>query len=234
MIPETHPSERIDHKYYEVAAPRSIAEKVAARARAKMYSDFIRMCRPCHKDKVLDVGVSDVITDASNMLERLYPHPERITAAGIGSPSDFEVAFPRVRYRQIEANKPLPFSDQEFDIVTSNAVLEHVGSVDNQRRFLEELFRVGRRIFVTVPHRLFPIEHHTGIPILHWTDLGFAFACRLRNKDSWALPENLILMSRRRLLAAAPPDVPVKVRYTGLQLGSLSSNLFLYAERSDA
>ena len=90
---------------------------------------MIRHCRPGRDDTILDVGVSDVVNDAANMLERKYPHPERITAAGLGEGDAFRAAYPKVTYRRIEANRPLPFADKAFDIAVSNAVLEHVGSV---------------------------------------------------------------------------------------------------------
>lgn len=222
------PTASIDSKYYEVAAPHSLAERVMIRARDRMYSDFMRICSPRPADTILDVGVSDVITDAANMLERRYPHPERITAVGLGAAGEFLRAFPDVGYRQIAANQPLPFADKSFDIATSNAVLEHVGSGANQHRFVSELMRVGRKVFITVPHRLFPIEHHTGIPFLHWTDAGFGLACRLLGKEDWCRPENLILMSSRRLRGASPRNVPISIGTTGIALGPFSSSLYLY------
>jgi hypothetical protein len=54
----------------------------------------------------------------------------------------------------------LSFTDGAFDIATSNAVLEHVGSLAAQAAFVCELLRVGRLIFIGVPHRFFPIEPH--------------------------------------------------------------------------
>jgi len=65
-------------------------------------------------------------------LERSYTFQENITACGIGSGLTFKAAFPLVRYRQIEPNARLPFDDASFDIASSNAVLEHVGSFENQ------------------------------------------------------------------------------------------------------
>ena len=76
-------SELVDGKYYEVVAPRSFSERLMIRARDRIYDDFMRMCRPGRDDAVLDVGVSDVTGDAANVLERRYPWPERITAAGL-------------------------------------------------------------------------------------------------------------------------------------------------------
>jgi hypothetical protein len=91
-------------------------------------------------------------------------------------------AFPGMSYRQIVAGEPLPFPDNSFDIATSNAVLEHVGSVANQRGFISELTRVASRGFITVPNRFFPVEHHTGIPFLQRTAAGFGLAMHSHRK----------------------------------------------------
>ncbi len=217
-----------DAKYYEAVTPDSLAERLAVWARDRIYDDFCRVCRPQPEETILDVGVSQVIGAAANALERRYPYPDRITAAGLGPGDEFRAAFPRVAFQRIAPNQPLPFADASFDIVTSNAVLEHVGSRDNQRRFVAELMRVGRRAFVTVPHRFFPVEHHTAVPLLHWTDRTFALACRALGKRDWSRPENLILMSRRRLRAACPPGVRAEIGATGIPLGPFSANLYLY------
>ena len=223
--------ENVDGKYYEVATPHSVSERLVIRARDRIYADFMRLCLPAEQDRVLDVGVSDVVGDAANVLERRYPFRRRITAVGLGSGEDFIAAYPDVAYRQIEAHQPLPFADGEIDIVTSNAVLEHVGSPENQRRFVADLMRVGQRGFLTVPNRFFPVEHHTGIPFLHWMDRSFAVACRLFGKHEWSRPEALILMSRSRLRAVCPPGVDVRIGTTGLVLGPFSANLYLYWDR---
>src|SRR5207245_286749 len=130
--------------------------------------DFLRLCRPQAGDSILDVGVSDVVTDGANVLERKYSHPERITAAGLGEGAAFRRAYPRTTYVRIEANRPLPFADRAMSIAIANAVLEHVGSRAHQIAFVRELLRVARKVFIIVPNRFFPIEHHTAIPLLHY------------------------------------------------------------------
>ena len=218
----------VDSHYYEAATPNSFAERLAVRARDYMFQDFLRFARPQPHETILDVGVSDVIGAAANVIERCYPHPAQITALGLGAASSFQAEFPQVHYRQIQANQKLPFSDCSFDIATSNAVLEHVGSPENQRFFMAELSRVALRVFVTVPYRFFPVEHHTNIPFLHWADTSFAAACTALGKAKWADAENLILMSRQQLLAACPHPGQARIGYTGLRLGPLSSNLYCY------
>lgn len=216
-----------DSKYYEAVAPRSAAEKLLLKARDRIYADFVREMRPARADLVLDVGVSDVLNAGANVLERKYPFPEQIVACGIGDAMEFQVEFPAIRYVKIQPNARLPFRNGEFDIATANAVLEHVGSPENQALFVSELCRVAKRVFISVPHRYFPVEHHTALPLVHYFDWSFDLACKMTGKAEWTRPENLILMSRRRLHELAPKTRTVRIGYTGLRIGPLSSNLFL-------
>jgi hypothetical protein len=225
-------TEGVDKKYYQAIPSHSLSEKLAIAARDRIYDDFIRCCRPGPRDTILDVGVSDVVNDAANMLERKYPSPDRITAVGLGEGEEFRAAFPKTAYIRIEPNQPLPFADKSFTIATSNAVLEHVGSARHQSMFVSELMRVAHKVFISVPHRYFPVEHHTGIPFLHFWDRTFAPACRYLGKSEWADEGNLILMSRDRLKSLAPAHAAIA--HTGLNLGPLSSNLMLFIDAAKA
>ncbi|NDV87920.1 methyltransferase domain-containing protein [Aurantimonas aggregata] len=223
-------AEPIDKEYYEVIANRSIAEKLLVRARNKMHADFLRLVRPSAETTILDVGVSDVQVKGANWLESVYAYPAKISACGLGKGGAFKAAFPEINYTTIVPNERLPYPDSAFDVVTANAVLEHVGSVANQRAFVAELSRVGRLVFLTVPHRYFPIEHHTSIPFLHFFDRSFALACTIAGKERWLKPENLIMMSRAHLRSLAPANSTIG--YTGIGLGPFSSNLFLYSQNA--
>ena len=76
-------SDRFDRRYYQSVPPRSLRERLLVAARDRIYGDLLRVCRPQRHDTILDVGVSDIINDAANMVERKYPYPDRITAAGL-------------------------------------------------------------------------------------------------------------------------------------------------------
>ena len=218
----------VDEKYYREISPGGVAERFLILARNRIFHDFRTQVQPSHSDRLLDVGVSDVVNDGANVLERSYPHQENITACGLGTGIQFREAFPLVRYIQIEPNVRLPFDDNTFDIATSNAVLEHVGSLENQFFFVRELCRVARRVFISVPNRFFPIEHHTALPIVHYQDNIFQLACQVTGKSEWAREETLILMTRKRLWELASPiRKRASVGYTGLWLGPFSSNLYL-------
>jgi hypothetical protein len=218
-----------EEKYYEAVPAKRFAEQVLIAARDRIYLDFMTRMRPSASDRILDVGVSDVANDAANVLERRYPHQRNITACGLGDGLAFRRAFPQAHYVRIAPNVRLPFADGSFAVAASNAVLEHVGSFENQAFFVAELCRVAERVFITVPNRFFPIEHHTAIPAAHYGDALFRLACRVTGKSAWAREENLILMTRKRLWRLAAPigGKSAAVGYTGLLLGPFSSNLYL-------
>ena len=215
-----------DQQYFQVVAPGSLAERLLRAARLKIYQDLIRLCRPDATTSILDVGVSDVVNDASNFLEQNHSHPGQITAAGIGAGKGVAEAYGLREFVPIEPNARLPFEDKTFDIATSNAVIEHTGSREAQRAFYAELSRVARQVFITAPNRYFPVEHHTAIPIMHFWRPTFTLACKTLGKAEWLDQDNLLLTSigdLRRLNPAA------QVGYTGLALGPFSSNIYIHS-----
>jgi hypothetical protein len=141
------------------------------RRKLKLFLDFID---PTEETTVVDVGVADAPFGAGegqalthNFFEALYPWPERITAVGNVPLEHFAQAFPQIP-RVVADGRELPFAQGEFDVAFSNAVVEHVGGREDQQRFINELCRVAQRVFVTTPNRLFPIDPHTLLPVLHW------------------------------------------------------------------
>ena len=229
MTSAANPDGLLDSRYYDASGPGTLAERVVVQARDRIYAQFLEICRPGPDDLILDVGVSDVVSDSANVLERKYAYPERVTAAAIGEAVEFRKAFPKVAFRQIEPNKPLPFADKSFDIATSNAVIEHVGSYEDQAFHIAELSRVARKVFITAPNRFFPIEHHTAIPLAHFWRPTFELACRALGKAEWLDPDILILVDRARLARMAPQ---AQTGYAGLPLGPFSSNLYLYIDQT--
>jgi len=173
-----------------------IAYQISAQSRKKKFEQFLTLLSPKPGEAILDVGVNTTeYSGTDNYLEKFYSSPEKITAVGVGDIGTFQARYPKVRAVSGDG-RTLPFSDHTFDISYSNAVIEHVGSHDNQRRFLSELYRVSGRGYLTTPNRHFPVELHTRIPLLHLflSRKNFDFVATKIGK-SWATGDYMTLLS---------------------------------------
>ena len=154
---------------------RRVASQVSLRSRERKLRLFLDLLAPGPETTVVDVGVTDAPFGAGssdNFFEAMYPWPDRITAVGNTELDRFTAAFPRIQAVRADGRE-LPFGDGAFDLGFSNAVIEHVaGGRHGQRRFLGELCRVARRVFVTTPNRLFPVDPHSLLPVVHWLPDG--------------------------------------------------------------
>jgi hypothetical protein len=84
-------------------------------------------------------------------------------------------------------------------------VLEHVGSVDEQQRFVSELCRVADRVFLSTPNRWFLLDAHTMIPFAHWLPLAWRNAIYRRlGRAYYASEERLHLLGKRELERLVP------------------------------
>lgn len=189
-------------------------ENTTIRSRKRKCDQFIAMLQPTPNETILDVGVNHHTRRGANLLEQWYPHPENITALVNGSlePFDnFRKVFPKVTLVQGDGRK-LDYPDNHFDIVFSNAVVEHVGPRENQRRFIHELVRVGKRFFITTPNRWFPLDPHTMIPLAHWLDHPKqAWIYRKLGRAHSADINNLNLIGSADFRALFPETVNVRI-----------------------
>lgn len=118
-------------------------------------------------ERILDIG-SQVDRNTQQVLERI-PDKSRVTAANLMPEhlAEIRAAYPEIETVQADATK-LPFADRSFDLVYSNAVIEHVGGLDAQARMADEVRRVGKRWFLTTPNRWYPFEFHARMPLISW------------------------------------------------------------------
>ncbi len=146
---------------------------------------------------ILDVGVDVGENNPfENLLEQQLSDTYRIVAVTLGNPAHLRAKYPKVRFVRADGCA-LPFRDDAFDTMFSNAVIEHVGREANQRRFTEEAVRVARTGFITTPNFWYPIELHTTLPLVHYLPWGV----RRYVFRALAGRENEGYMSRIRLLS---------------------------------
>ena len=192
-----------------------LADSISLRSRKRKLRLLLDDLQPTAATSVLDVGADELgFGDGDgcatmNFFEESYPWPERITALGLHDGEAFRARYPDIPYVQGDACA-LPFADGAFDIVFSNAVIEHIGGRARQREFVSEAIRVGRRVFITTPNRRFPVEVHTRLPLVHW--LPDAVSHRAYRAAGKEFATEVHLLTRHSLAALFPG----KVRIVGL------------------
>jgi hypothetical protein len=226
-----NPPTTFDGRYYRNTGSMNFARRISTIARRRVFDLFMQKMQPKPGDRILDIGTSDDTGVESNMLEQLYPHRANLTCASLTDGGLILAAYPGVRHVKIAAGEPLPFKDNEFDIVHSNAVLEHVGSQKQQGKFIVEMCRVAPRRFLAVPNRGFPIESHTCLPLIHYLPKKwFRRLLRGTHYDFWSHEENLNYISALELQAMWPSVGKPTIVYAGIGVGRWKSNLVIYQQ----
>jgi hypothetical protein len=80
------------------------------------------------------------------------------------------------------------YPEASFDIVFSNSVIEHLFTLENQRRMASEVQRVGKAFWVQTPNFWFPMEPHFHIPGWQWMPLAMRVAMIRRWRCGWRGP----------------------------------------------
>lgn len=220
-------SRNIDSIYYRDGVNKSLAMFVLKSARMSMFNLFMREMMPTEDMRILDIGVSDDENEGANFLEKQYPWQHKITCVGIGNGEAIVTRYPKLTFQHITPGKKLPFPDGFFDIACSNAVIEHVGGSAQRTNFISEHLRVAKRAFITFPNRWFPFEHHTNVPLLHYSPQLFRALLKGTRYDYWTDPANLEFLSSRLIEDEWPAGVrsPSQIMKTGVFLGPFSSNI---------
>jgi SAM-dependent methyltransferase len=148
------------------------------RARAKRGELFRRLLQPSPQDKILDLGGGD-----GSHIASILPGYHNIWVADIMAEPLQKAAQRGFHTVLLSEGKPLPFEDQEFDIVFCSSVIEHVTIPKSeiyscrsgrefrqrafaaQQTFAREIRRIGKRYFVQTPYKYFIIESHTWMPV---------------------------------------------------------------------
>tara|TARA_B100000886_G_scaffold340550_1_gene311138 strand:+ start:4517 stop:5209 length:693 start_codon:yes stop_codon:yes gene_type:complete len=190
-------------KNYWVSLPflNSFFIKVLKKNRNMFYDYFSKSVTVIEKYNVLDVGTTDIVNNHENIFIQKYPYKEKITCLSNQKLIEIENKFPQIK-TQLGDGRKMNFNDDYFDVVHSNATLEHVGNNNSQLQFINECYRVSKKfVFIQTPNRFFPLDFHTKLPLIHFLPGPIhRFLLKIFGLSFYSDINNLNLVSKKKLL----------------------------------
>ncbi len=214
-----------------------VQARVSVRARRRMFELWRSHASELAGASILDVGATPdrERLDSNCMLPWFQDAGLRLALYSPEDVKHLEALFPGATVLPPAAGAGIPAADGSYDWVSSSAVIEHVGSADQQAAFLRECARVARLgLFVTCPNRWHWLEFHTKLPLLHWLPREWHRALlRGLGLGAWARESHLRLLGPRELTALASralaPAWRIEIR--SIWTLGMPSNLVLIARR---
>ncbi|MGL5942317.1 MAG: methyltransferase domain-containing protein [Waterburya sp.] len=143
---------------------------LSAQLRSKRFALFKKLLPSAsYPLKILDVGGREIIWAREGFCDPNTIDKFQITILNI---NEEKTTSPNIISVVGDAKNMSQFADDEFDIVFSNSVIEHVGDYDYQMQMAKEIQRVGKRYFVQTPNFYFPIEPHFVFPFFQFLPLS--------------------------------------------------------------
>jgi hypothetical protein len=210
---------------------------ISLRARRRMFELWRSRAWVAAEESILDVGATPDTErrDSNCMLPWFQAEGLRLSLYSPEDVSHLAATLPGVGILSSEGGSRIPAADSSYDWVSSSAVIEHVGSAEQQEAFLRDCGRVAKRgLFLTCPNRWHWLEFHTKLPLLHWLPRTWHRALLRRlGLPLWASESHLRLVGRRELEAMAMRALG---REWSVEVGSIwtlamPSNLVLIASR---
>jgi hypothetical protein len=158
--------------------------------RRKRFARFERWITPKDHEKLLDLGGYPMNWFGKGRVIGEV-HVVNLGLAEFANPPD---GSPVIRAINGDA-RCLDMEDDQYDIVFSNSVIEHVGSLEDQQAFAREASRLGTRVWIQTPAFECPLEPHFLGAFIHWFP---------RN---WHAPMARFLSVRGLTGAAKPQDL---------------------------
>jgi phosphatidyl-myo-inositol dimannoside synthase len=134
-------------------------------AKARKIEELLNIVPGEQPLKVLEIG-----TGSGGIANYFGRHPILRCDVDAVDVSDTRRVHDGYKFFQVK-DVHLPFSDDLYDIVISNHVIEHVGDIDAQRCHLAEMRRVLKPAgqgYLAVPNRWQVVEPHYQVAFLSW------------------------------------------------------------------
>ena len=170
---------------------------------------------------------------------KLIDCPARLTLVNIDD-SFSQEDWPGMSF-EVGDGRELRYADASFDVAFSNSAIEHVGTFDDQRRFADELRRVGKGVWVQTPAKEFFIEPHLFTPFIHRLPRetqrrlvrNFTVRGWIERPDQEAVDGllNVRLLTRREMESLFPDCELIEEKFLGMTKSYIAVRTIRDAER---
>jgi hypothetical protein len=147
--------------------------------RKRRMTKFLKVIDPQPSERILDVG-------GTIFNWKLIDYKNDVVLLNLSAPKNIDIELPSNFSFVVGDGTALQYGDKEYDICFSNSVVEHVGSLEKQKMFAQEVCRVGKRIWIQTPAKSFFLEPHYITPFIHWLPKHYQKRL-LRNFSIWGL-----------------------------------------------
>ncbi len=211
----------------------NLIKKIIISARERFFIKLKNLTNYNLNNSVLDIGTTPSTDIEQNIFLENTKDNLNITCISNQDCSLLKKKYPNVKDFKIGDGKKTEFLDNSFDIVHSNATIEHVGSYTNQTIFVKECLRISKKfVFIQTPNRYYPIDFHTTIPLIHWLPKKtHRKILKLIGLKFYSSEENLNLMTNQDLIKICK-DLKIKnFKIIRQNLFFFTSNLILFIEK---
>ena len=203
-------------------------DKIAYKKRIEIAQIINKEITNLELNDALDIGTTEDISNQSS--NTIIKNLKRINIFKSISNQDIKSSFFEKKLNKSITDDLSKIELDEFgsDIVLSNATIEHVGSDENQRKMLDNIIKLSKKVFViSTPNRYFPIDFHTKIPFIHWLPKKYhRQILKIIGLGFYAQEENLNLLSKKDLILFMKKyDFTYKI--LNIKLFNINSNLIL-------
>ncbi len=206
-----------------------IFQRIIINARKEFFNLFLNNTNYSINKSIIDIGTTPSMDKEQNIFLENIIDNSNVTLLSNQDCSILQKKYKNIKNVLIGDGRNTKIKDNSFDIVHSNATIEHVGSFENQISFVKEMLRISKEsVFIQTPNRFYPIDFHTILPLIH------CLPKRIHRKilkylklDFYSKEENLNLLSINDLKNICKLLNIKKYKILKYKLFFLTSNLIL-------
>jgi hypothetical protein len=210
-----------------------LLNKILLENRERILNIFFNEINYNDEISLLDIGTTANIDKNHNLILQKTLKNKKIVCLSNQDCTVLKNLYPNVKNFILGDGCNNQLDDNTYDIVYSNATIEHVGSYKNQKLFISECVRVAKKnIFITTPNRYFFLDFHTKIPFIHF------FPKKIHRKilsllgyDFFSVEENLNLLSKKNLIDLCQMLKIKRYKIISYKVFFFTSNLILIIQK---